>query len=105
MTVARELARYKLDLVSVEEVRWDNGGTLRAEDFTFFYTKGNENYEVGAGLFVHQKIVSAVMTVESVNDRMSYIAPKQVIGTQGRHFGHSVTSPQDAQMWIRSVRT
>ena len=23
---ARELARYKLDLVGVQEVRWDNGG-------------------------------------------------------------------------------
>jgi hypothetical protein len=30
MTVARELARYKLDLVGVKEVRWDKGGTVRA---------------------------------------------------------------------------
>jgi exonuclease III len=27
-TVARELARYKLDLVGVQEVRWDKGGTV-----------------------------------------------------------------------------
>ena len=26
MTVVRELARYKLDLVDVQEVRWDKGG-------------------------------------------------------------------------------
>jgi hypothetical protein len=26
---ARELARYKLDLVGVQEVRWDKGGTVR----------------------------------------------------------------------------
>jgi hypothetical protein len=26
----RELARYKLDLVGVQEVRWDKGGTVRA---------------------------------------------------------------------------
>ena len=25
-----ELARYKLDLVSLQEVRWDKGGTVRA---------------------------------------------------------------------------
>ena len=25
-TVARELVRYKLDLVGVQEVRWDKGG-------------------------------------------------------------------------------
>ena len=27
---ARELARYKLDLVGVQEVRWDKGGTVRS---------------------------------------------------------------------------
>jgi hypothetical protein len=26
---SRELARYKLDLVGVQEVRWDKGGTVR----------------------------------------------------------------------------
>jgi hypothetical protein len=36
-TVARELGKYKLDLVGVEEVRWEKGGTERAEDYTFFY--------------------------------------------------------------------
>ena len=32
---ARELARYKLDLVGVQEVRWDNGGTVRAAYYKF----------------------------------------------------------------------
>jgi exonuclease III len=44
MTVAKELARYKLDLVGVQEVRWDKGGTVRAGDYTFFYGKGNESH-------------------------------------------------------------
>ena len=34
---ARELGRYKLDLVAVQEVRWDKGGTVRAGDYIFFY--------------------------------------------------------------------
>jgi len=33
---ARELARYKLDLVGVQEVRWEKGGTVRAGDYNFF---------------------------------------------------------------------
>ena len=41
---ARKLARFKVDLVSVQEVRWDNGGTVRAGDYNFFYGKGNENH-------------------------------------------------------------
>ena len=40
-TVARELARYRLDLVCVQEVRWDKVGTVEEEDYTFFYGKGN----------------------------------------------------------------
>jgi len=33
MTATRELARYKLDLVGVQEVRWARGGTVRAGDY------------------------------------------------------------------------
>jgi exonuclease III len=40
MTVARKLAKYKLDLVGVQEVRWDKEGTVRAGQYTFVYGKG-----------------------------------------------------------------
>ena len=33
---ARELARYKLDVVGVQEVRWDKESTVRAGDYNFF---------------------------------------------------------------------
>ena len=39
---AGELARYKLDVVGVQEVRWDKGGTVREGDYDFFYGKGTE---------------------------------------------------------------
>jgi len=32
---ARELARYKLDVVGVQEVRWDKGGLVRAGNYNF----------------------------------------------------------------------
>jgi hypothetical protein len=36
MTVAKELARFKLVSVGVQEVRWDRGGTATAGDYNFF---------------------------------------------------------------------
>ena len=36
MAAARELARYKLDLVGVQQVRWDKEGTAKAGDYSFF---------------------------------------------------------------------
>jgi hypothetical protein len=52
MTVSKEQARYKLDLVGVQEVRWESGGTKPAGEYTFFYRKGNENRELGTVFFL-----------------------------------------------------
>jgi hypothetical protein len=44
MASARKLARYKLDLVGVQEVRWDKEGTVKEGDYNFFMgisTPGN----------------------------------------------------------------
>jgi len=68
-----ELSRYKLDLVGVQEVRWDKEGTVRAEDYNFFYRRGNDDHQSGKGFFVHHRIVSAVKRVQLVNDTVSHI--------------------------------
>jgi hypothetical protein len=68
ITVLKELTKYKLDLVGVQEVRWDRGGT---EPYIFFYGKRNENHEFKH--FFHEGIISAVKTVQFVSDWMSYI--------------------------------
>jgi exonuclease III len=73
MTASRELSKYKLDLVGVQKVRLECGGTEPAGEYTFCNGEGNENHELGTGFFVHKRIISAVKRVESVSDRLSYI--------------------------------
>jgi hypothetical protein len=60
MTVAKEISKYKLDLVGVQEVRWDGGGTELAGEYTFFSERGMRimNY-----IQFYKRIISAVKKV------------------------------------------
>jgi hypothetical protein len=61
MTVSREVSRYRLDLVGVQEVRREGSGTVPAGEYTFLYGKGNENHELGTGFFVQLRELSLLM--------------------------------------------
>jgi hypothetical protein len=40
--VLRDLSKYNLDLVGVQEVRWEDSGTKPVGEYTFFCGKGNK---------------------------------------------------------------
>jgi hypothetical protein len=44
ITVSRELSKYKLESVAVQEVIWEGGGTEPAGEYTFFYGKRKLNH-------------------------------------------------------------
>jgi hypothetical protein len=54
MTVDRELAKYKLDLVGVQEVRWDKG-TVGAGEYTFFLWQRAGKSSIGNRIFLYTR--------------------------------------------------
>jgi hypothetical protein len=46
---AGELARYKLELVGVRDLRWGKGGMVRAADYVF--TKSKRKSSIGNRIF------------------------------------------------------
>jgi hypothetical protein len=54
VTVLKELWKYKGDLVGVQDVRWEGGGTRMNRRIHIFLWKG-KTHELGAGFFVHKR--------------------------------------------------
>jgi len=55
--VARELAKCKLDLVGVQEVRWDIGGTVRVGDYIISMEKEMKIINCKQDFFTPQKSI------------------------------------------------
>jgi hypothetical protein len=59
--------------VGIQEVRWENGGMVRAGDYNFVYGQGNKIHQLATGLFVHHRLVLAGTGIEFVGVRVPYI--------------------------------
>jgi exonuclease III len=75
-TAASELTKSNLGLVVVQEIRWVEGGSQSAANYTFFWGNGNSNHHLGTAFIVHKGIVSAVKRVEFFSDRLLYITQR-----------------------------
>jgi hypothetical protein len=78
-------------------------GHGKSKGLNFFYGKGNQNRQLGKGLLVHHRIISAVKSVKSVSNRVSYI----VLRGRGCNIILNVHAPSekksdDSTVFVRS---
>ena len=49
--VNSELDRCRMDLIGVQEVRWEGSGTLESGNYTLLHGEGKANHQLGTGFF------------------------------------------------------
>ncbi|XP_055382796.1 uncharacterized protein LOC129612958 [Condylostylus longicornis] len=77
--VANEMAKYKIDLMALQEIRWANKGKIEKPQYTLFYSgsaSGRRTGLYGTGFMINKKLKSTVMAFEPVNVRISMIRLK-----------------------------
>lgn len=52
--IIKEIERYKSEIVALQEIRWDDTGTLVIQETTILYGKCNEQRQFGTGFAVHK---------------------------------------------------
>ncbi|OXU28738.1 hypothetical protein TSAR_000204 [Trichomalopsis sarcophagae] len=70
--LVKEADGYSLDLVTIQESRWPDGGVLASGNFTYLYG-ADSGGSLGTGFLISKSIIHSVKSFKSVNDRLSYI--------------------------------
>lgn len=70
-----QMAKYKIKIAALQEVRWTGEGVIRSGNFSMFYS-GGDNRRNGTGFLVDNTMVSAVLDFKAVSDRLCTIRIK-----------------------------
>jgi len=74
MQIADEVLKLGIDLVALQEIRWQGHGEINKKNFTVIYN-GPENptEQYGTGFIISRKVKESILEWEPVNDKLCTI--------------------------------
>ncbi|XP_055385015.1 uncharacterized protein LOC129614453 [Condylostylus longicornis] len=75
--IARETLKYGIDILALQEVRWQGNGTIKKSQYTFHYSGHTRRTGLyGTGFIVNNRIQKCILGFTPINERMSCIRIK-----------------------------
>jgi exonuclease III len=70
---AREMRRYKIEILAIQETRWSGKGKIDKTNFTLYYAGEKKQGKNGTAFLVGGGIRNKIMQYEAVDGRISWI--------------------------------
>lgn len=67
----KEVERYEMKCVALQEMRWDDSATTKISKTTIFSCKCEQNHQLRTGFAVNESIIHAVREFRDINPRIS----------------------------------
>jgi exonuclease III len=75
--LAEELAKTRLEVVAIQEIRWSGKGVIKKKDFSLYYSGTKEQLgQAGTGFILKGRITNNVIGFEAINERLCRIRIK-----------------------------
>jgi hypothetical protein len=74
--MAKELEKYGINCVALQEIRWEDAGTTKMFQTTIFNGECENGHRLGTGFVVHESIIHLVKEFRDINPRIATLTLK-----------------------------